>query len=161
VLHGPSRRHGLDRTDREVWRAMEELYAAGKTRFLGISNVALEQVEALWEQAVTRPAFVQNRCYASMGWDRDVRAFCRDHGIVYQGFSLLTANANELRHPRFRTLASRLGRTPAQIVFRFAIQAGMVPLTGTTDPAHMHEDLDIDGFELTPEEMRMMENLGM
>jgi diketogulonate reductase-like aldo/keto reductase len=160
VLHGPSRRHGLDRTDHEVWRAMEELHSSGQTRFLGISNVALDQLEELWAHAVVRPAFVQNRCYASTGWDREIRSFCRDHEVTYQGFSLLTANANELRHPQFRALVARLRRTPAQIVFRFAIQSGMLPLTGTTDPDHMREDLDIFDFELSPEEMTIVENIG-
>jgi len=160
VLHGPSRRHGLDSTDHEVWHAMEELHATGKTRFLGISNVALDQLEELWTRAAVRPAFVQNRCFARLGWDRQIRAFCRDKGIVYQGFSLLTANVNELQHPQFRRLVDRINKTPAQIVFRFAKQAGMQPLTGTTDGEHMREDLDIHGFELTDDDVRLIENIG-
>jgi len=139
---------------------MEELHDAGKTRFLGISNVALDQLEELWAGAVVRPAIVQNRCFAHHGWDREIRAFCREKNIVYQGFSLLTANVNEIRHPRFGRLVDRLGRTPAQIVFRFALQAGIRPLTGTTDPDHMREDLDIHGFALSDEDMHLIENIG-
>jgi len=160
VLHGPSRRRGLAPADHEVWRAMEQLHAAGRTRFLGISNVAIDQLEEIWAFAHVRPTFVQNRCYARLGWDREIRAFCREKSIVYQGFSLLTANAGELRHPSFQRLAQRLNRTPAQIVFRFAVQAGMQPLTGTTDPAHMREDLDIAVFELSDEDVTLIERLG-
>lgn len=156
VLHGPSRRHGLGNQDVEAWRAMEELPA----RFLGISNVALDQLEALLGIAKVKPMFVQNRCYAATGWDRDVRAFCRQHNIVYQGFSLLTANLRELRSPRFREIVIRSGRTPAQVVFRFAQQIGMLPLTGTTDPAHMREDLASSDFSLPPEDVEEMESLG-
>ena len=160
VLHGPSQRHGLGTIDREVWRAMEELQAAGKTRFLGISNIALDQLEALWASARTPPAFVQNRCFARHGWDREIRAFCRDKGAVYQGFSLLTANLRELQHPRFLRLAARVNKTPAQVVFRFAQQVGMLPLTGTTSVDHMREDLEVHGFTLSDEDVRVVENIG-
>lgn len=159
VLHGPSTRAGFAPYDLEVWRAMEALHATGKTRFLGISNVALEQIETLCARAKVQPAFVQNRCYARSGWDREVRAFCRARGIVYQGFSLLTANQMELRSPRFERLVDRLGRTPAQVVFRFALQVGMLPLTGTTDPAHMREDLESRDFELSDEDLALVENI--
>jgi diketogulonate reductase-like aldo/keto reductase len=159
VLHGPSRRRGLAAVDLEVWSAMEELHAAGKTRHLGISNVAVDQLDELCSRAKVRPAFVQNRCFARLGWDRDVRKFCGENGIVYQGFSLLTANVNELRTPRFWSIVDRTERTPAQVVFRFAIQAGVLPLTGTSNPDHMREDLDVFHFELTADEVRDIENI--
>jgi diketogulonate reductase-like aldo/keto reductase len=160
VLHGPSTRRGLGPEDREVWRAMEELRAAGRTRFLGISNVSLDQLEELWAFAAVPPAFVQNRCFAALGWDRDVREFCRAKSVVYQGFSLLTANARELQHPDFLRLVARVGRTPAQVVFRFAQQVGMLPLTGTTDAAHMREDLQASRFELSADDVRRIETIG-
>lgn len=159
MLHGPSRRRGLADADREVWRTMEELHAAGKTRFLGISNVALDQLELLCATARVKPAFVQNRCFARTGWDGAVRAFCRTHGIVYQGFSLLTANATELRTPAFRDIVRRTGLTPAQVVFRFALQVGMLPLTGTTDAAHMREDLAATELTLSDEDVARIERL--
>lgn len=156
VLHGPSRRRGLGDVDRIVWRTMEELPA----RFLGASNVALDQLEELWSFAKIKPAFVQNRCYAATGWDAQVRAFCRANDIKYQGFSLLTANVRELRGAAFREIVRRSGRTPAQVVFRFAIQVGMLPLTGTTDPGHMAEDLAaLAEFELSPEDVRRIERI--
>jgi diketogulonate reductase-like aldo/keto reductase len=159
VLHGPSRRVGLTASDLAVWEAMEALHAAGRTRFLGVSNVGLDQLEALCARATTPPAFVQNRCFARAGWDREVRAFCRERSIVYQGFSLLTANLAELRHPGFQRLAARVGRTPAQVVFRFAMLVGMQPLTGTTDPRHMREDLQSHEVELSPEDVRLIERI--
>jgi diketogulonate reductase-like aldo/keto reductase len=159
VLHGPSRRRGLSDTDVAVWRAMESLHAAGTTRFLGVSNVELEQLAALCELAAVRPAFVQNRCFASTRWDGAVRAFCRAHAIIYQGFSLLTANVTELRSAAFREIVARVRRTPAQVVFRFARQVGMVPLTGTTSAAHMREDLAIDDFALSDDDVARIETM--
>ena len=148
VLHGPSSRHGLTPDDWSVWRAMEELQQAGKTRLLGVSNVSFDQLALLHREAKVKPAFVQNRCYASTGWDREVRAFARDHDVVYQGFSLLTANANVLGAPPIAAVAKREGRTPAQVVFRFALSVGMIPITGTTSDRHQSEALGAFDFEL-------------
>ncbi|GAC1429488.1 MAG: aldo/keto reductase [Thermoanaerobaculia bacterium] len=159
VLHGPSRRRGLTAMDRDVWRAMEHLHSSGKTRHLGISNVALDQLEELCGHANVQPSFVQNRCFASTGWDRETRAFCRDHGIIYQGFSLLTANVRELQHREFRRIVDVTGRTPAQVIFRFARQIGILPLTGTTDIVHMREDLRSDDFELTAADVSVLERI--
>ena len=80
------------------------------------------------------PALVQNRCYARTGWDQEVREVCRERGMVYQGFSLLTANQRELRGATVAAIALRLGVTIPQVVFRFAFAVGMVALTGTLRP---------------------------
>lgn len=159
VLHGPSQRTGLGPADLAVWRTMEALHAAGKVKHLGISNVSLEQLQQLVQHAKTPPCFVQNRCYASRGWDRSVREFCIAANIIYQGFSLLTANRTELNHPQVQQLARQYQRTPAQIIFRFALDIGMLPLTGTTSTAHMREDLAAQTFRLEPAEVGSLENL--
>jgi diketogulonate reductase-like aldo/keto reductase len=159
VLHGPTLREGLTADDWQAWRAMEALHAAGKARLLGVSNVSLGQLRLLCDGAKVRPRFVQNRCYAELGWDRAVRAFCSANSIVYQGFSLLTANRSVLAHPEMARIASKHGRTAAQVVFRFALDVGMLPLTGTTDAAHMREDLAAFEFRLAPEEVERIEGL--
>ena len=106
-----------------------------------------------------RPRFVQNRCYAVRGWDRRVRDFCTANGLVYQGFSLLTANREVLARPELARIAKRHGRAVSQIVFRFALDAGMMPLTGTTDVDHMRADLDVFNFRLEREEVERIESL--
>jgi diketogulonate reductase-like aldo/keto reductase len=160
VLHGPTQRVGLAPADWEAWRAMEALHASGRARLLGVSNVTLEQLERLCQQARVRPRFVQNRCYAAQGWDRGVRAFCAANGLVYQGFSLLTANRATLARPELTRIAARHGRTVSQVVFRFALDVGMVPLTGTTDAGHMKADLEAFDFRLEPDEIERIEGLG-
>lgn len=160
VLHGPSQRDGLAPDDRAAWRAMEALAEAGRVSLLGISNVTARQVREVVELARVAPAFVQNRCYAERGWDRAVRAVCAEHGIVYQAFSLLTANRDVLVHREVRAIAQRHGKTPAQIVFGFARQLGMLPLTGTRSPQHMREDLAIDDLELDARELAVLETAG-
>jgi diketogulonate reductase-like aldo/keto reductase len=148
VLHGPERGDGLTQTDHDVWAAMTELWRTRRARLLGVSNVSLAQLEELFRSSAVKPSFVQNRCYAATGWDRAVRAFCREHAIFYQGFSLLTANRHVLRDPGVETIARRLGTGPAQVVFRFALEVGMLPLTGTSSARHAREDLA--AYELLP-----------
>ncbi len=160
VLHGPSQARGLGPDDHEAWRAMEALVERDGVRALGASNVTAQQVADLVAFARIRPVFVQNRCYARTGWDQHARHVCAQHGIVYQGFSLLTANRQVLAHPGVVAIAKRNRKTPAQIVFRFAQQIGMLPLTGTTDPAHMRQDLAIEDITLDGDELALIERAG-
>ena len=161
VLHGPYYRRGLGAEDREVWSAIEGLYESKKTRLIGISNVSAEQLQLLCERANHKPMVVQNRCYAAFGWDKEVRQICRTHGIVYQGFSLLTANSGIFAEPDLRAIATKYQTGLAQIVFRFSQQIGMLPLTGTTNAQHMKEDLTCEQFTLTGEELAIIERIGM
>jgi diketogulonate reductase-like aldo/keto reductase len=159
LLHGPYSYPGLGDEDWEVWRAIEQIHRAGGARMIGISNVNAVQLAMLVEKAAIKPMAVQNRCFANRNWDRQVRNICQAHGIMYQGFSLLTANPYVVRHPSVAAIAQRLGVHPEQVIFRFAIQAGMVPLTGTTSAEHMTEDLRVSEIELTPAEVRLVETI--
>jgi diketogulonate reductase-like aldo/keto reductase len=159
VLHGPASGYGWTEADAEVWEAMKKERNAGRTRLLGVSNVSLRHLEQMAEVDSEAPAFVQNRCYARFGWDREVRLFCGERKIVYQGFSLLTANAEVLRHPVVTGLAARGNATPAQVVFAFARAVGMLPLTGTSDAEHMKQDLASTGLELSADAVRAIEGL--
>lgn len=157
LLHGPTQRMGLAAADWDAWRAMEALHDSGRVRLLGVSNVNRDQLQVLCDKARVRPAFVQNRCYAAQGWDRDVRAFCAVEQLAYQGFSLLTANRDVLEQPELRWIAERHGRTVSEIVFRFAMEVGMIPLTGTSSAEHMQADLSVLDFHLTPDEVARIE----
>lgn len=157
LLHGPYSQPGLGDEDWEAWSAIEELYKAGKARFIGISNVNIAQLKLLSEKAEVKPMVVQNRCFANRGWDSDIREFCNTNKIVYEGFSLLTANPFVMKNSEVQSIARGLERTPEQVVFRFAMQTGMTPLTGTTSEQHMKEDLQVMNFELKNNEMQMIE----
>jgi diketogulonate reductase-like aldo/keto reductase len=148
VLHGPASSSHWTTDDFETWQAMIKERDAGRTRLLGVSNISLNQLQQMARAHAEPPAFVQNRCYARLGWDRKVRAFCRERNIIYQGFSLLTANVEVLRLPAIRALAAQLNATSAQIVFAFARQLGILPLTGTSSAEHMKQDLASLSLEL-------------
>jgi diketogulonate reductase-like aldo/keto reductase len=158
VLHGPSDLVWND-DDSEVWQAMSKQRDAGRARLLGVSNVSLQHLGDMIDLGLEAPAFVQNRCFARTGWDREVRAFCKDHKALYQGFSLLTANVDTLRHPMITRLAERREASVAQIIFSFARQIGMLPLTGTSKVEHMEQDLASRKIELSTEEVLTIEGL--
>lgn len=160
VLHGPLQRFGWSDADRQVWQTMESLADEGRTRFLGVSNVGLDQLRSLLSEARIKPSFVQNRCYASTGWDAEIRLLCREHAIIYQGFSLLTANVHLLNQAPVRQIAQKVELSLAQLVFAFAHQVGMLPLTGTTQATHMLQDRAAIGVKLSPEDCFVIENLG-
>jgi diketogulonate reductase-like aldo/keto reductase len=161
VLHAPLSRRGLGEADWEVWAAMEDLYRSGKTKMIGVSNITVSQLALLCEQANVKPMMVQNRCFAALGWDQAVREICRKHSVIYQGFSLLTANTEFLAAPEIRNIARRLAATSAQVVFRFAMQIGMLPLTGTTSQQHMQEDLQAEQLALSTEEVQQIETIAL
>jgi len=161
VLHAPFQRRGLGEADWEVWAAMEEIYRSGKTKMIGISNITAGQLTLLCERADVKPMVVQNRCFAALGWDKEVREICRAHGVIYQGFSLLTANREVLVNPQIRRAAQRLGAGVAQVIFSFAVQIGMLPLTGTTSQQHMKEDLEAERFTLSGEELQTIETIAL
>jgi len=151
ILHSalPDRRQMM-----RVWGAMEQIFHAGGARMLGISNCYSQTTLAtLHQTAGVKPAVLQNRFYADTGYDRELREFCGQHAITYQGFWTLTANPQLLAGAAVTAPAARYGRTPAQILLRYLTQCGIVPLTGTTSATHMREDLEIFEFELNGEEL--------
>jgi diketogulonate reductase-like aldo/keto reductase len=160
VLHGPSQSSGLGQADWETWRAMEDAIDEGLVGLLGISNVSVEQLDTLIGGARIRPVFVQNRCLARASWDAEVRALCQKQHVIYQAFSLLSGNRQFLLKPRVTEIARNHNKTVPQVVYRFALQLGMLPLTGTTDGAHMRQDLDIFDFTLTGDETETLLAVG-
>jgi diketogulonate reductase-like aldo/keto reductase len=133
-----------------AWRALEAFIDTGLVRQIGISNCyRLDDLERLYESAGIKPAVVQNRFYADTNYDRQVRAFCDQKHIIYQSFWTLSANPQLLAHQSIGAPAAAHKRTPAQILFRYLTQIGIVPLTGTRSEVHMREDLGIFDFTLS------------
>jgi diketogulonate reductase-like aldo/keto reductase len=158
LLHAPSSGYEWSEADSQVWEAMRKERDVGRTRLLGVSNVSLKHLEEMEAAHAEMPAFVQNRCFARFGWDREVRAFCRARKIVYQGFSLLTVNREVLQRPLLVDLAEN-DATPSQAVFAFARAVGMLPLTGTSSAEHMRQDLGSLQITLPADVTRAIESM--
>jgi diketogulonate reductase-like aldo/keto reductase len=159
VLHGPSSNSDWTDADAEVWDAMRRERDAGRARLLGVSNMSLDHLEQMADTHEEIPSFVQNRCFAHLGWDREVRRFCKECGIVYQGFSLLTANQEVVHHPPLIEIAEKMNITAAQLVFAFVRAIGILPLTGTSNADHMQQDLASLELKLPPELVEAMESI--
>jgi len=104
---------------------------------------------------------MQNRCYANRAWDGAVRDICEQYGIAYQGFSLLTANRQITSDPTVADMAQRMGCTPAQVVFAFAVGEGIIPLTGTTSSMHMDQDLQALERVLDEDDAALLQSAGL
>jgi len=160
VLHSPL--NTAEKTQ-AAWEAMEELKLQGKVKQLGISNCySLPLLKSLCSAARVKPAVVQNRFYVDSGYDTELRQWCSDNHIVYQSFWSLTANPGLLHSPLVKGLARKYARSSPQILFKYLTERGIVPLTGTCDPVHMKEDLEVledENFVLEDSELSDIDHL--
>lgn len=157
VLHSPL---PSAKQTQEAWCAMEALVDSGQVRQIGISNCyQLSLLDSLYERARIKPAVVQNRFYADTRFDASIRAWCRQHSVIYQSFWTLTANPKALTSAIITKLSAKYERTAPQILFRYLTQLDVAPLTGTTSEQHMQEDLAIFEFQLDPAEIENLTTL--
>jgi len=141
LMHSPMKK---SEETHEVWKIFEEYVKAGKIKVIGVSNIySLQMLEKLWEKAEIKPSIIQNRFYAQTGYDKEIRKFCRDNGILYQSFWTLTANPQILDNPKTVQIAEKYNKTPAQVFFKFVMHIGIAPLSGTSRETHMKEDLEV------------------
>jgi diketogulonate reductase-like aldo/keto reductase len=152
LLHSPISPHSLLM---KVWNVMEKIQKTGGALQLGISNCYdVKVISSLYVDAEVKPAVIQNRFYQETGYDADLRHWCTAHGVIYQSFWTLTANPHILSSSTVRALTRKYKKTEAQIFFRYLIQSGIVPLTGTSSEQHMREDLSIFDFEISSEDLK-------
>lgn len=157
LLHSPLPTH---EQTMEAWRVLEELHTQGVIHRLGISNCyELDDFKLIFNDAIIKPSVLQNRFYAQTEYDKEIRAFCYEKNISYQGFWTLTANPNILSNPLLTHLALTRQVTVAQLFFRFLTQQKIIPLIGTCSEKHMQEDLAIFAFTLTDHEVSQINAL--
>lgn len=151
LLHGPEMTQGLTDNDWQVWHTLEAMQKEGLVGRIGVSNMKIGQLRELCARAAMQPNFVQNRCYPSIGWDGEVRAYCREHGITYQGFNLIRDPVVWQSKP-LAEMAARYQKTMPQLIYRWAKQVGILPISGNTQRIHIEEALAVEDFTLSPED---------
>lgn len=157
VLHSPMDSHNSNMI---VWNALEKIYQSGGTKQIGISNCYdLKVLKAIYDNAKVKPSVVQNRFYKDSGYDKELRKWCANNGIIYQSFWTLTANPDILASKEIKDLSKKFNKTTAQILFRYLTQNNVAPLTGTCSDNHMKEDLNIFDFELSNQEIEVINKL--
>lgn len=140
--------------NKEVWRALEDAYAAGKLRAIGVSNFLQDDLENLLEDCRIRPMVNQILLHIT-NTDRALLDFCREQGIQVEAYSPI-AHGEALKNPAITQMARKYNVTPAQLCIRYVLQLRTVALPKTANPAHMRDNSAVD-FQISAEDMQTLE----
>src|SRR6202044_2347124 len=127
-----------------TWRAMESLVDKGKCRAIGLSDIDLEKLKAVYESARIKPAVVQVEAHPYLP-ETELLEFCKEKGIVFLAFAPLGhgMRPGPLEDPVIVAIAARVGKTPAQVLLAWAVQRGTALLTTPRTAAHARENFNI------------------
>ncbi len=139
-----------------TWKAFEELYQGGRIKAIGVSNFLEHHLEALLESATIAPMVNQLELHPQYV-QHEIVTYCKNHRIIVEAWSPLIKG--QLSNPILLNLASKYGKTPAQIVLRWSIQHGFVPLPKASSKERMLENANIFDFELSAEDIEEMKAL--
>lgn len=137
--------------DRDTWRALEELYRAGRVRAIGVSNFLPHHLRNLMETAEIMPMVNQIEFHPGYPQTYTVE-FCKAHGILPEAWSPL-GRTRVLQDERLAGIAAKYGKSVAQLCVRFALQCGVAPLPKSSSPARMQANLDVFDFVISDEDM--------
>ncbi len=141
------------------YRLMEQAYKAGKVREIGLSNFNEEQIREILSVCEVRPAVLQTEIHP-YSQEKGLKEFLSKEDIVIQAwYPLGHGDAALLQEPVFAKLAEKYGKSNAQIILRWHIQAGNVVIPGSKNPEHIRANFDLFDFELTAEEMQEVQKL--
>jgi len=141
----------------ESWKAMEELYEAGKIRAIGVSNFRPHHIEEILKTAKVAPMVNQIRLCPGDTQDETVE-WCRDHGMVLEAYSPLGIG-KIFEVPEMQKLAEKYQRSIAQVCIRWSLQRGYLPLPKSVTPSRIQENLKVFDFELSEEDVRLIADL--
>ncbi|XP_055626139.1 aldo-keto reductase family 1 member B1-like [Toxorhynchites rutilus septentrionalis] len=153
----------------DTWRAMEELLNTGKVRSIGVSNFNSEQIARILQQCEMKPVTNQVECNPGIN-QRKLIEFCRKLDIVVTAYSPLgRPNYYEmdpvkvpkpaLDDPRVKAIAEKYNKTPGQVILRYLVEIGTVPVPKSSNPVRLRQNIDIFDFQLTKEEIETMDGL--
>lgn len=137
--------------DKETWRAMEELYQAGKVRAIGLSNFLPHHIDNILEDCTVRPAVDQIEYHPGYSQEAAVQ-YCKERNILVQAWSPI-GRQRVLEEPLVLELAEKYAVSPAQICLKFAVQRGIIPLPKSSSVERMKENLDLYSFEMEREDI--------
>lgn len=160
LIHWPNPlqyRETWQQTNAETWKAFEELYEAGKIRAIGISNFRRHHIDELMKTAKIPPAVNQIRLCPGDTQDELV-AYCKERDILLEAYSPL-GTGKIFSVPQMRETAEKYGKSIAQICIRWSLQNGFLPLPKSVNSDRITENLDVFGFELSDEDMKMIAGL--
>ncbi|KAH6682347.1 NADP-dependent oxidoreductase domain-containing protein [Plectosphaerella plurivora] len=155
LVHSPNR--GAD-ARREMWLALERLHAEGRARAIGVSNFGIGHINRLKEFATVWPPHVNQLELHPWAQQREVVAFCRENGIIVQAYCPIVRN-QKAGDPTVAAIAERHGVSENQVLIRYSLQKGWVPLPKSDTPARIKANADVYGFNLSDEDMAALDGL--
>lgn len=133
------------------WRTLEEIHAGGKARAIGVSNYTIKHLEQLLAECSVRPAVNQVELHVYLQ-QPELLAYCKEQGIVVEAYSPL-AHGHDLDNPVLKEIGRRYRKTPAQIMLRWCVEVGTIPLPKSTHADRIHQNIDIFDFFLDDSDM--------
>ncbi len=139
-----------------VWKAMEEFYAAGRARSIGVSNFVPSDIDSLVAATDVTPHANQIRYFIGHTQAETV-AYCLAEGILVEGYSPL-ATGGILDNPDVRRIAEKYDRSVAQLCIRYLLEKDVLPLPKTTTPSRITENADVD-FDISADDLAYLDGL--
>ncbi len=153
LIHWPGERKRL-----ESWRALVALREEGLCRAIGVSNYTIAHLEELAGASPVTPAVNQVEFHPFL-FQETLLSYCKANGIVLEAYSPLT-RGERLADRRLVSVARKYGKTTAQLMLRWALQHGVVVIPKSSHPGRIRENADFYDFEISPEDMKTLDNLG-
>jgi len=139
--------------NREVWKALEEAYAAGKVRAIGVSNFLIDDLQNIFDSCTVRPMVNQFELHIG-NTPVNLIEFCKANDVLVEAYSPI-AHGRALQDLEIKTLADRYGVSPARLCIKYTLQLGAVSLPKSTNPEHIRSNFDMD-FEISEEDMEAL-----
>ncbi|WP_371271405.1 aldo/keto reductase [Enterococcus gallinarum] len=160
LIHWPNPvkfRDNWQSANAETWRAMEELYQAGKIKAIGVSNFLPHHFEELKKTATIFP--MVNQIFLAPGeLQKEVVSYCQEHNVLLEAYSPL-GTGKIFDVPEMQELSDKYGKTIAQIAIRWSLQHDFLPLPKSVTPSRIEENLAVFDFELSDEDMQRIDQL--
>ncbi len=138
-------------TRRPAWHKMQEIYESGKAKAIGVSNYTIKHLEELLNECTIVPAINQVELHVYLQ-QQELRDYCAEKGIVIEAYSPL-AHGNDIDNPVLGKIASKHGKTNAQIMLKWCAQNDMVILPKSVTPERIAQNIDIYDFELDGDDL--------
>ncbi len=141
---------------KEVWRALEDAYTAGKIKAIGVSNFLQDDLENILADCKIKPMVNQILLHIS-NTNTELVDFCNKNGILVEAYSPI-AHGEALKNDAITAMAKKYGVSTAQLCIRYVIQLGTVALPKTGNPVHMKDNANVD-FEISDEDMKALKEM--
>ena len=153
LIHWPSdKKRNID-----VWQGLEHLYKENKVRAIGVCNFNVNHIDDLLEEAEIVPMINQVELNVNLQQIR-LQEYCNEMGIALMGYGSL-ADITVLENPAIKKIASKHNKSIVQVILRWAYQRGVIMLSKASSQLHLEENIDIQDFKLSMDEMEIIKSL--